>query len=116
MLMDKTESHSVGVFHLFVEVFVLEAHVYIRGHYEPRRVTHQRSLVVLPVGCGHHGRVPVVGLLLLRDMVVGIIWLMWIFPWALFFVLLALEKETSRFIGWVKGIATPTPVPYPCTY
>ncbi len=116
MLMDKTEPRSVVIFSLFVEVFVLEAYLYVRGHHEPGWVTHQRSLVVLPVGCGYHGRVPVVGFLLLRDPVFGIIWLMWIFPWALFFVLLALEKEISRFIGWAKGIAAPTPVPYPCTY
>jgi hypothetical protein len=38
------------------------------------------------------------------DPIFGVIWLVWSFLWTLFFVLLALKREISRFTGWVTMI------------
>jgi len=39
------------------------------------------------------------------DVVFGVIWILWSFLWALFFVLLALKRENlTRFTGWVTLI------------
>ncbi len=34
----------------------------------------------------------------------GVIWLMWSFLWPLFFVLLALKREITRFTGWITMV------------
>ena len=38
------------------------------------------------------------------DPIFGVIWLAWSFLWTLFFILLALKREISRFTGWVTMI------------
>lgn len=129
MLLGKAEPRSVGIFNLFVGALQVAVPFYIIATASDPDVILNASGIFLfgftylyvgitnlwgfdTSGLGWYclwvAIIAIVYSLLnffyFGDPIFGIIWLAWSFLWALFFILLALKREISRFTGWVTMV------------
>ncbi len=129
MLLGKAEPRSVGIFNLFVGVLQVVVPFYIIATAEDPNVILNASgiflfgFTYLYVGITNLGGFDTTGLgwyslwvaiiaivyslfnfFYFGDPFFGVIWLMWSFLWTLFFVLLGLKREITRFTGWVTMV------------
>jgi putative amide transporter protein len=129
MLLGKAEPRSVGIFNLFVGALQVVVPFYIIATADDPLVILNASgiflfgFTYLYVGITNLGEFDTSGLgwyclwvailaiayslanfFYLGSVVFGVIWIMWSFLWALFFVLLALKKDIARFTGWVTMV------------
>lgn len=129
MLLGKAEPRSVGVFNLFVGVLQVVVPFYIIATASDPDVILNASGIFLfgftylyvgitnlwgfdTSGLGWYclwvAIIAIVYSLLnffyFGDPYFGVIWLMWSFLWGLFFVLLGLKREITRFTGWVTMV------------
>ena len=129
MLLGKAEPRSVGIFNLFVGFLQVVVPFYIIATTDdPATILNASGIFLfgftyLYVGVTNLGGFDTSGLgwyclwvaiiaivysllnfFYFGDPVFGVIWLMWSFLWALFFILLALKREISRFTGWVTMV------------
>jgi uncharacterized membrane protein len=129
MLLGKAEPRSVGIFNLFVGVLQVVVPFYIIATASDQDVILNASGIFLfgftylyvgvtnlwgfdTSGLGWYclwvAILAIVYSLLnffyFGDPIFGVIWLAWSFLWTLFFILLALKREISRFTGWVTMV------------
>jgi uncharacterized membrane protein len=129
MLLGKAEPRSVGIFNLFVGALQVAVPFYIIATASDPDVILNASGIFLfgftylyvgitnlwgfdSSGLGWYclwvAIIAIVYSLLnffhFGDPIFGVIWLAWSFLWALFFILLALKREISRFTGWVTMV------------
>ncbi len=129
MLLGKAEPRSVGIFNLFVGVLQVVVPFYIIATAEDPNVILNASgiflfgFTYLYVGITNLGGFDTTGLgwyslwvaiiavvysllnfFYFGDPFFGVIWLMWSFLWTLFFILLGLKREITRFTGWVTMV------------
>ncbi len=130
MLLGKAEPRSVGIFNLFVGALQVAVPFYIIATAEgdPATILNASGIFLfgftyLYVGITNLGGFDTSGLgwyclwvaiiavvysllnfFYIGDPLFGVIWLMWSFLWTLFFILLALKREISRFTGWVTMV------------
>lgn len=129
MLLGKAEPRSVGIFNLFVGVLQVVVPFYIIATASDSDVILNASgiflfgFTYLYVGITNLWGFDTSGLgwyclwvaisaivysllnfFYFGDLVFGVIWLAWSFLWTLFFILLALKREISRFTGWVTMV------------
>ncbi len=129
MLLGKAEPRSVGIFNLFVGALQVVVPFYIIATTSDPDVILNASGIFLfgftylyvgitnlwgfdTSGLGWYclwvAIIAIVYSLLnffyFGDPIFGVIWLAWSFLWTLFFILLALKREISRFTGWVTMV------------
>ncbi len=129
MLLGKAEPRSVGIFNLFVGALQVVVPFYIIATASDSDVILNASGIFLfgftylyvgitnlwgfdSSGLGWYclwvAIIAIVYSLLnffyFGDPIFGVIWLAWSFLWTLFFILLALKREISRFTGWVTMV------------
>jgi putative amide transporter protein len=130
MLLGRAEPRSVGVFNIFVGVLQTAVPFYvIATTNDPNTILNASGIFLfgftyLYVGITNLGGFDTSGLgwyclwvaiiaipyslvnfFIFGDVVFGVIWILWSFLWALFFMLLALKRENlTRFTGWVTLI------------
>ncbi len=130
MLLGRAEPRSAGVFNLFVGIMqvIFPTILILNAKGDPWAIAAASGIYLfgftyLYVGILNLARLDASGLgwyclwvavmaiayslvnfIHFRDLKFGIIWLMWSFLWALFWVLLGLKREITTYVGWVTLI------------